>query len=173
MPQESTASLLSRIRNGHDDCRAPLGERYRQRYAHWLTVRHPAGSSTNTDVFEQAIDRSLDYMVQFKPVREASFLLYLRQQILDRIGTIDQQQSATTRQAEESSISVDDQQVFEAALSQLQDIPREAVICRIELGMTDSEIAAALDCPTANAARNLVIRSIMALSGKIHEAITS
>lgn len=168
MSEESTASLLSRIRNGHHDCRIPLVERYRVRYSHWLTVLRPDDESVINEVFEPVLDRSLDYMVQFKPVREGSFLLYLRQQVLDRLASQDQQR-ADTAESVPSAISQRDRSRFDTALTQLQDIAREAIICRIELGMSDADIAAALDCPTANAARNLVIRSIMALSEKIQQ----
>jgi RNA polymerase sigma-70 factor (ECF subfamily) len=54
---------------------------------------------------------------------------------------------------------------YEAALAQLSDAQREAVILRLEMGMRYREIAEAVDAPTANAARALVGRGMVNLAG--------
>jgi RNA polymerase sigma factor (sigma-70 family) len=53
---------------------------------------------------------------------------------------------------------------YEHALTALAETEREAVIARLELGCSYSEIAALLDKPTADAARMTVVRALAKLA---------
>lgn len=53
---------------------------------------------------------------------------------------------------------------YEAALDQLGDFEREAVIARLELGCTFQEIAFLLEKPSADAARMIVSRALAKLA---------
>ncbi|MEM7708525.1 MAG: sigma factor-like helix-turn-helix DNA-binding protein [Pseudomonadota bacterium] len=50
--------------------------------------------------------------------------------------------------------------VYERALTKLPDMKRNAVIMRLEFGMTSEEIATELERPSANAARMTVSRAV-------------
>ncbi len=49
---------------------------------------------------------------------------------------------------------------YEAALARLKPEEREAVITRLELGLTYQEVADALGKPSWGAARNVVVRAL-------------
>ena len=53
---------------------------------------------------------------------------------------------------------------YEAALEQLGETQREAVMLRVEFGFSYAEIAQALDIPSANAARMCVCRALEKLA---------
>jgi len=53
---------------------------------------------------------------------------------------------------------------YEAALARLRPDERDAIVCRIEFGMTYPEIAAALEKPTSDAARMAVVRALERLT---------
>jgi RNA polymerase sigma-70 factor (ECF subfamily) len=53
---------------------------------------------------------------------------------------------------------------YEVALSQLGASDREAIIARIELGLTYDEVAAALGRPSPDAARKAVERALFRLA---------
>jgi RNA polymerase sigma-70 factor (ECF subfamily) len=58
---------------------------------------------------------------------------------------------------------------YEAALESLSPVEKEAVIGRIELGLSYRELAEALDKPTADAARMTVSRALVRLAGEMQE----
>ncbi len=53
---------------------------------------------------------------------------------------------------------------YETALQRLNDEEREAIIARVELGMSFEEVAAALEKPSADAARKAVSRALLRLA---------
>ena len=50
---------------------------------------------------------------------------------------------------------------YERALGMLPELTREAIIMRIDLGLTYQEIADAIDAPSANAARMRISRGLV------------
>ena len=59
---------------------------------------------------------------------------------------------------------------YETALSRLRAMDREAIIGRIELGLTYDELAAALGKPSANAARMALERALFRLAHEMRKA---
>ena len=53
---------------------------------------------------------------------------------------------------------------YEAALAKLKPGERDAIVSRIEFGMTYAEVATALDKPSADAARMAIIRALNRLT---------
>ena len=174
MLAESSASLLSRVRNGHTEARQEILNLYQARFRHWVQLRMSPQMQAHVsieDLIREALNRSLDYLIQFKQVREGSFVVYFRQQLLHALENLVNPDSAvgsksvTTDEIDLNKLADTDELArYESALSQLQDIQREAVILKLELHLDNTTIAAALDCPSANAARNLVVRSLLRLS---------
>ncbi len=58
---------------------------------------------------------------------------------------------------------------YDDALARLPDSHREAVVLRIEMGFSFQQIADAVECPSANAARMLVARALAKLAEDIDE----
>jgi RNA polymerase sigma-70 factor (ECF subfamily) len=61
-------------------------------------------------------------------------------------------------------IGVEAVERYEAALKRLRDQEREAIVARIEMGLSYDEVAAALKRPSADAARMLVGRALLRLA---------
>ena len=59
---------------------------------------------------------------------------------------------------------------YDAALGRLKPLERDAVIARLEFQMSYEEIAAAIDSPTANAARMTVVRALTRLAAEMRQS---
>ncbi len=174
MLAETSASLLSRVRNGHAGARQETLSLYQKRFHHWVQLRMSPQMQAHVsieDLISEALNRSLDYLIQFSHVREGSFIVYFRQQLqnsLDQLVNPDSGVTSTITVTHDIDLhklaDTDALENYERALGQLQEIQREAVILKAELHLDNTAIAAALDCPSANAARNLVVRSLLRLS---------
>ena len=66
-------------------------------------------------------------------------------------------------------VTLDTLTAYERALADLDDEQREAVILRVELGMSHEEIAHVIGAPSPNAARMKVARALMRLAECMHE----
>jgi RNA polymerase sigma-70 factor (ECF subfamily) len=64
----------------------------------------------------------------------------------------------------EAAIGQQTLEQYESGLDRLNPDERQAVIARVEMGMSYDEIAALLDKPTANAARMAVVRALLRLA---------
>ena len=177
---EPTAVLIDRIRAGDESARELLVSRYLSLLRRWAHGRLPARARdlTDTDDLVQiALLRALDRIEAFEYQREGAFLAYLRRIVLNAIR--DEIRRATRRPGIDpvsedlvaSGPSLLDQAIgrevmerYEAALATLPEEKQEAVMLRIEFGMSYPEIAAAVGCPSANAARMMVVRSLAQLA---------
>jgi RNA polymerase sigma-70 factor (ECF subfamily) len=56
---------------------------------------------------------------------------------------------------------------YEAALASLTEDQRQAVVLRVEMGLTFQQVAEATESPSADAARMLVARGLARLSEKM------
>jgi RNA polymerase sigma-70 factor (ECF subfamily) len=64
----------------------------------------------------------------------------------------------------EEAIGRETMAAYEAALGRLRPEEREAIIGRLEMGLSYEELALALDKPTADAARKAAQRAILKLA---------
>jgi RNA polymerase sigma-70 factor (ECF subfamily) len=179
---ESTASLLIRARAGDEPARERLTSRYLSILSRWAHGRVPIAARDlvdTDDLVQSALMRALNNLQGFELRGEGAFLAYLRQILLNKIR--DQARRARRRPEHvdlndsieahggrsplEEAIGSERLRAYEAALAQLSDAQREAVILRLEMGMRYREIAEAVDAPTANAARALVGRGMVNLAG--------
>ena len=69
----------------------------------------------------------------------------------------------------DQSIGREAVEAYEAALASLPEDKQEAVILRLEFGMSYQEIAEAVGAKTANAARMMVARSLIRLAELLDE----
>ena len=177
---ESTATLLARVRKGDNAARERLAGRYLPILRAWAAGRLPrwARDLTETDDLVQiALTRALDRVREFEPRREGAFLAYLRSIILneirDQIRRAKRKPVVEEMRADpsdphpsplEEAIGRQTLDAYDEALARLPDRQREAIVLRIEMGFTYEQIADAVECPTANAARMLVARGLARLA---------
>ncbi len=121
--------------------------------------------------------RAFKKLEEFESRGPGAFLGYLRQALMNRIR--DESRRAKRRPHhgdladvvpdEDSSplaraIGTENLERYESALEQLPDEQRHAFMLRMELDLSHQEVADAVGCPSANAARMLVSRALLRLS---------
>lgn len=185
MDFESTDSLIVRICNGDPRAEGLLIDRFLPGLRRWAAGRLPsrARSLADTDDLVQiTLIRALNHLKTFEPKGRGAFAAYLRtilrNQIVDHIrragrtpgGEELKEQIAIDEPSPlERAIGRENIERYEAALDELKEKQREAVVMRIELGFTHQEVAAELGFPSANAARMQVARALMRLAEVMDE----
>lgn len=182
---ESTAVLLVRARDGDRGARELLAGRYYtilRRFAHGRLPSSARGMLETDDLVQNTVMKALDHLDRFEPRREGAFLAYLRRILINQVR--DEMRRVSRAPAHQpASETIDDPRPapleelvgretierFESALGELRDKEQEAVILRVELGMSHQEIADALGIRSANAARMYVSRSIAALAERMRD----
>ncbi len=179
---ESTATLLAKVRSGDAAARERLCNIYLPILKRWARGRLPHGPRDLTDtedLVQVSLMKVLAKVDDFESRGEGAFMAYLRTVMLNSIRReiqrfqrrhqiapmdydvelVDQYTSAL-----EKALGVETLEQYESALMQLSTKTREAVILRLEFGYTFPEVAAALPCNSANAARMLVTRGVAKLA---------
>lgn len=180
---DSVFELLQRSIDGDRAATERLCERLRPRLRRWASGRLPpwARDGIDTDdLVQEAMMRTLA-----EPGRLAArpdFQAYIRETILNAIR--DQlrrmaRRHGVAREVEpvageasplEAALGREKMARFETALARLSPEDREAIVCRVEFGMSYREIAESTGRPSADAARMAVARAIVRLSAELdHE----
>ncbi|MEM6453842.1 MAG: sigma-70 family RNA polymerase sigma factor [Acidobacteriota bacterium] len=178
----STTSLvlLRRAQAGDPSALDRLLDRYRQPLVRWARGRLPRGARDlldTEDIVQETLIRSLRHVGDFEPAHRQGLLAYLRRAVRNRIHD---EQRRMRRQGDRTGVSKAPPDVrptpleeavgrdalkrYEHALEQLRPHDREAVIARVELGLSYRDIAATLDKPSADAARMAVKRALRRLA---------
>lgn len=186
---ESTAELLSRVRDGDQRAVTHLVRTYApllQRWAHGRLPLHARGTSDTEDLVQVTLVRVLGQVGHFDAARPGAFLAYLRRSLLNNmrneIRSASRRPSGSPEWTDglpsvegsplEQVIGTKALEAYERALEQLTEEQRAAVILKIELGRGNQEIADLLGSPSANAARMVVSRALVRLAKLIdREAI--
>ncbi len=176
----STASLLERARQGDENARNQLIQRCLpalQRWAHGrLPMRARAVLDTD-DLVQVTVLKALKHLERFESRHPGAFLAYLRQILLNeirqelrrvarrpaRVGPPGEH-SATGPSPLEQLVGQETLAAYDAALLELPEQQRQAVILRLELGFRHAQIAEMLGSPSVNAARMTVYRGLLRLS---------
>lgn len=176
---ETTATLLSLVRDGNAAARERLVARYLPLLRRWARGRLPQRArdlNDTNDLVQITLVSALNGIDRFRPKREGAFLAYLRTSLMNnirmelrRVGRHGESEALTEEglaapDALAHQLGVDDLIDYEAALARLTPLRREALILRFEFGMGFAEIAEALGRRTANAAHMLVSRAIVDLA---------
>jgi RNA polymerase sigma factor (sigma-70 family) len=179
-PADGTAHLLARARGGDAEALDVLFARHLPNLRRWARGRLPRWArdmADTTDLVQDTLLQVFKRIDGFEARGAGALQAYLRQALLNRIRN---EFRRASRQADRTSLGpdfVDDgtspveaaigreaMERYEAALGRLSPIDREAVVCRIELGMSHEEIAEALGKPSAGAARVAVSRALVKLA---------
>jgi RNA polymerase sigma factor (sigma-70 family) len=179
---ESTATLLSLVRDGDTMARERLVARYLpmlRRFAHGRLPARARDLNDTNDLVQITLISALNQIKRFKPQREGAFLAYLRVALMNairmevrRVGrhgvgeTLDEEAIPIADDIARQ-LGIDDLMDYEAALAKLRPLRREAVILRFEFGMSFAEIAAAMERPSAAAAHMLVSRALVDLAREL------
>lgn len=186
---ESTASLLARVRGGDQGAREQLCAQYLPILTRWAHGRLPGYArdlAETSDLVQVTLVKALGQVEQFETRHEGAFLAYLRTALLNAVRSeirrslghgkpVDVKHADTA--AANSSLAqhagADLLIDYERALAELSPEWREAVILRVEFGFSYVEMAAAMERPSANAARMLAHRALAALGQQLQLAATA
>lgn len=177
---ESTASLVSQLRAGDRSARDRIVERYlpvMRRWAHGRLPGYARGMVDTDDLVQVCLIRAVNRLPALDVRREGALLAYLRRSLINAVR--DEIRRAARRPAPEAldpahpdpgpspverAVGREVLERYEAALARLTDLQREAVIMRLEMGMSYHEVAAAVGCPSPDAARMAVARAVVNLA---------
>ena len=182
---ESTAMLFAQVREGDSQARERLFTKYLpllRRWAHGRLPQYARDLADTDDLVQVSLLRALNHIEEFEPRREGAFIAYLRRIVLnavrDEIRRVVRRPNAVALSEDlptqapsllEKAIGKEAVEAYEAALTALPEEKQEAVILRIEFGMSYPEIAEALGAPSANAARMMVVRATVQLAEALDE----
>jgi RNA polymerase sigma-70 factor (ECF subfamily) len=182
----STLDLLSRAREGDQRALDRLITRYLPELTRWASGRLPhwARHAVDTDdLVQESLVQVFQKLDTFEYRGEGALFAYLRQAVLNRIrnqirwadrrpraedlgGDLEAQNVSPL----EAAIGAESVERYEAALDRLTPGEREALIGRLELGLTYPELARALGKPSADAARMSVARAMVRLGEEMRDA---
>jgi RNA polymerase sigma-70 factor (ECF subfamily) len=177
---ESTFVLLDLAKAGDARALDRLFARYinaLRRFAHGRLPSSARDLLDTNDVVQDTLMQTFRRIDDFEPQREGALLAYLRQAIVNRVRdevrrrarrpaaeTLNEEAPDGGRSPLDAAIGQEAVDRYEAALQRLKDEEREAIIARVELGMSFEEVAAALGKPSADAARKAVSRAMLRLA---------
>jgi RNA polymerase sigma-70 factor, ECF subfamily len=176
---ESTFALIRRAQAGDAAALDVLCGRYLPRMQRWAHGRLPdwcRGLLETQDLVQDTLLQVSQRIHAFEPRHEGAFQAYVRQALLNRIR--DEIRRAKNKIIEpiesahpdphpsplEDAIGVELLDSYEAALERLRPDDREAIVARVEMGMTWSELAEAFDKNSDAAARMAVSRALVRLA---------
>jgi RNA polymerase sigma-70 factor, ECF subfamily len=177
---ESSIALLLRARDGDDGARDQLLARYLPRLQRWAHSRLPPwarGDAETGDLVQDTLVQVVQKIRGFQPEHEGAFYGYVRQALLNRIrdeirraqrraptDALDSAKPAIDPSPLEYAIGQEALENYEAALQRLSEGDRQAIILRIELGLSVPEVAQALGKPTTAATHMAISRALTRLA---------
>ena len=186
MDLESSFELIQRAQQGDREALNLLLERYLPRLRRWARGRLPdyaRGLGDTNDLVQDAAIGTFRNFKNFEQRGEGALQAYLRQAVVNRIRdevrrsgrrpsgeSLDPEMPGKQLSPLETAIGQQALDRYETALARLGEIERQAVVARLELGFTYSEVAALVDKPTAGAARIAITRAVAKLARYMAEA---
>lgn len=177
---ENTAVLLELARGGDDHARERLFGRYLSILRRWAHQRRPGGArnlNQTDDLVQNTLIRAFQHLDSFDYRKEGAFLAYLRQIMMNairddvrrdavrpRAKTLEEVETDPGPSPLEEAIGRNCVERFERALKQLDPASQEAIVLRIEFGLSHQEIALAMGKPSTAAARMAVARALVGLA---------
>jgi RNA polymerase sigma factor (sigma-70 family) len=176
MDPESSFELIQRAQSGDHGALDALLERYRPRLRRWASGRLPRYAreiADTEDLVQDAMLGAVRNLDTFERRGEWALQAYLRRAITNRIRDELRRVGAHPRRSplldtvvgqDASPLEVaagrETLDAYDSALATLDDLEREAVIARLELGCSYQEVAILIEKPTADAARMIVSRAL-------------
>lgn len=176
---ESTFELIRRAQAGDQAALERLFARHLRPLQRWASGRLPRGArdlADTDDLVQDTLLRTLKTMEGFEPRRVGALQAYLRQAVLNRMRDELRRKRRAPQRVElaeeveggesplEEAIGREAVESYEQALARLRPEEREAIVGRVELGMSYADLAEALDKPSAEAARKAAKRALYRLA---------
>lgn len=178
--------LLAKARAGDHIALDALFARYLVPLRRWARGRLPqyARDMADTqDLVQETLLQTFKNIEGFEAARQGALQGYLRQALMNRIrdelrrfarrgglGVLDSAAPADGPSPLEHAIGQQALTRYEEALARLRPDEREAIIARVEMGMSYEEMAEALQKPSADAARKAAQRALLKLAADMkHE----
>lgn len=175
--------MIDRGRAGDGAAVDALFARYLRPLQRWASGRLPVAARDLTDtadVVQETLLRTLGRLGAFEARGTGAFFAYLRQGVINRIrdearrvsrrppGSPDEGESRDPGPSPvELAIGRERLERFERALARLEPLDQEAVLARVELGLSYPEIARSLGKSSADAARMAVTRALARLAAEM------
>jgi RNA polymerase sigma-70 factor (ECF subfamily) len=175
----ATAILLTRAREGDIIAREALFQRFLPVLRRWAHRRLPSGArdlSDTMDLVQITLMRALNRIDRFEDRGEGAFLAYLRGILLNVVReetrrstrrgvhtTLDETLVSPHASIVERVIGIEQMERYQRGLERLSEEKRQAVILRLEFNYRYDQIADALNRPSPDAARMLVVRALAEL----------
>jgi RNA polymerase sigma-70 factor (ECF subfamily) len=183
---EATSVLLERVRAGDAAALETLVGRYLVPLRRWASGRLPGWARDlrdTDDLVQDTLIATLRHLDGFEVRKDGALHAYLREsignRIRDEIRRIGRRPAVEAADEElqdhspsplEEAIGSEALARYEHALMTLSAIERDAVIARVEFGLSYSDIAAALGKGSADAARMTVSRALLQLAQEMGRA---
>lgn len=178
-PIETTIELLALARQGDPLAIERLFSRHLrplQRFARGRVPRWARGVTDTDDLVQDALLQTLKRIDTFESRHPGALQAYLRQAVMNRLRDELRRQGRapgladiadadlSARSRVEEAVGVETMAAYNQALQRLKPEEREAVIGRVELGLSYGELALALEKPTPDAARKMTQRALVRLA---------
>jgi len=180
---DETYRLLARARNGDRDALDILFARHiptLQRWASGRLARWARDLADTQDLVQETVLQVFKRVDAFEPRGAGALQAYLRQAVLNRIrNELRSKQRRPSFQGLDEKVAGDDtspldavlrqeqRDRYQAALSRLTEQERDAIVARLEAGMTYEEMATTLGKPSWNAARMATVRALLRLAEEL------
>jgi RNA polymerase sigma-70 factor (ECF subfamily) len=173
-------ALLARAQAGDQHALDDLLRRYLPRLKRWIggrLPRHHRGLNDTDDLVQETLINVLRVLPDFEIRHEAGLQAYLRHAVWNRLrqeirrwtdrplgAELDESLSATDPSPLELAIGQQAIERYEAALEELDEDERSAIVLRLEFGHSYPELAMMLEKRTPDAARKIVERALPKLA---------
>jgi len=177
---ESTLELVHRARSGDQVAVNHLIARYEVRLRRWAHGRLPAasrGALETQDLVQDTLFKVFQKLPAFEPRHPGAFRDYVWTTLWNCIRDIARSQRrhgpsdalatdlpASSPSPLEEAMGSEVFARYEAAMERLRPEEREAIIARVELGLSHAEVAAAIGKPSVAAAHMAVSRALVRLA---------
>jgi RNA polymerase sigma-70 factor (ECF subfamily) len=182
-PATSTLDLLARARLGDQAAWHELYARYQGPLRKFARGRLPKASRGATDTDDMMQDATLNILRRLDRIElrfPGALLAYLRRSVHNRViderrraargntpAPLDDDHPDSGESPLDETLSRDQMRRFREALALISDRDRQAIVMRLDEGASYEAIAAALACPTPNAARVTVSRALKRLARRM------
>jgi RNA polymerase sigma factor (sigma-70 family) len=180
---ESTVELLARARSGDETALNQVFARAIPLLKRWASGRLPRWTRDmidTDDLVQETVVSTLKHINVFEYRADAALQAYLRQAVMNRIrneirrairhpapAALDSAAPETALSPLEELIGKQAVEAYDEALAALEPAEREAIIGRVELGLSYTELAMAMGRPSPDAARMAVARALLKLAKRL------
>jgi RNA polymerase sigma factor (sigma-70 family) len=183
---DSTFELIERVKTGDAEALDRIFARYLPALRRWASGRLPRWTRdlmSTDDLVQETFIRAMKGINRFEMRHDGALHGYLRQAIVNRVRDevrrgkrspahteLNDQHADRDATPLEQAIGQEALERYEAALARLRTEEREAIVARVEMGLSYQEIAEALGKPSPEAARMAVSRALMRLAREMEPA---